>query len=202
MNFWRSALAASCLGMVLAGPTAPPAQGKSDGGPYASPRMSRGVTGLPSVSAAPPLDDSTVITIERGICHWKCPDYSLALYGSGRVEFEGRRNVCERGRHSANVDPAAVRVLVASVVAAGYFYLWWNEGPLATGAITVTTSLRHHGGTRTIRHYHGDSGAPLVLTEIEERIDQVAGTARWLPERKDHQRVCHRKDGTIETLEN
>src|SRR5688572_21673874 len=97
-------------------------------------------TGLPPISAAPPLDDTTVITLIRGNCSWRCPEYSVALYGSGRVEFEGRRLVCYRGRHSASVDPMAVRVLVASMIAAGYFYLAWREGPVATGSDVVTTS--------------------------------------------------------------
>ncbi len=130
-----------------------------------------------------------------------CPDYSVTLYGSGRVEFEGRHYVCAKGRRTERVEAGAVRSLVARLLAAGYFDLSWKEGPFATDARIVTTSLRHAGKARTIRHYHGDSGAPQILFRLEDQIDDVARTARWLPERKDHRPVCHLEDGTVETVE-
>lgn len=157
--------------------------------------------GTPSVIAGPVLDDSTVITLERGPCFGRCPEYTVTMYGSGRVEFEGRRYVCAEGHHTAKASPDGVRRLVAQMLAAGYFDLDWTEGPLATNASTVRSSLRHSGQTRQIEHYLGDAGAPRLLATLEDRIDAVAGTWRWLPERKEHRRVCRKEDGTTEPLE-
>ncbi len=38
----------------------------------------------------------------------------------------------------------------------------------------------------------------VVVKTLEERIDAVAGTWRWLPEREEHRRVCRKEDGTTE----
>lgn len=146
--------------------------------------------------AGPVLDDSTVITLERGPCFGHCPEYTVTLYGSGRIEFDGRRYVCEMGHHSARAPTYEVRRLVAQMLEAGYFELDWTAGPLATNASTVTSSLRHAGQTRQIEHYLGDEGAPRLLKFLEDRIDAVAGTWRWLPEYEDNIRVCRLEDGT------
>lgn len=148
----------------------------------------------------PTLDDSTVVTIERGPCSWQCPQYTAVLYGSGRVEFEGRHYVCAKGRHTAVVDPFAVRNLVARLVEGGYFDLSWAEGSVTSDRDTVTTSLRHGGRTRLILHHHGDVRAPRVLKEWEEQIDEAARSSRWLPERKRQRPVCRRAHGSVETV--
>ena len=151
--------------------------------------------------AGPVLDDSTVITLERGPCFGRCPEYTVTVYGSGRVEFDGKRYVCAKGHHTAKASPSEVRRLVAQMLATGYFDLDWTAGPLATNASTVTSSLRHGGRTRQIEHYLGDAGAPRLLRTLEDRIDVVAGTWRWLPERDEHRRVRREEDGTTEPLE-
>jgi hypothetical protein len=156
--------------------------------------------GTPSVLAGPVLDDSTVITLERGPCFGRCPEYTVTMYGSGRIEFDGRRYVCEMGHQSARAPTSEVRRLVAQMLAAGYFELDWTAGPLATNASTVTSSLRHAGQTRQIEHYLGDAGAPRLLKTLEDRIDAVAGTWRWLPEHEEQRRVCREADGTTEPL--
>lgn len=149
-----------------------------------------------STVAGPVLDDSTVITLTRGPCFGRCPEYKVTMYGSGRVEFDGRRHVCAKGHHSAKAPTSEVRRLVEQMLAAGYFDLDWTAGPLATNASTVTSSLRHAGQSRQIEHYLGDEGAPRLLKALEDRIDAVAGTWRWLPEHKDNIRVCRLEDGT------
>ena len=47
----------------------------------------------------------------------------------------------------------------------------------------------------------GDAGAPPVLRRLEDRIDAVAGTWRWLPQRDEGRRLCFREDGSTEYLE-
>jgi len=153
-----------------------------------------------SVLAGPALDDSTVITLVRGPCFGRCPEYTLTIYGSGRVEFDGRRYVCAKGHHAAKASPYEVRRLVAQMLAAGYFDFDWTEGPLATQASTVRSSLHHGGRTREIEHYLGDGGAPRLLKSLEDRIDAVAGTWRWLPEHEEHRRVCREADGSTEPM--
>lgn len=148
------------------------------------------------------LDDSTVIALERGPCFGKCSQYSVAIYGSGRVEFNGRRYVCAPGHRTAQASVADVRSLLEQMLALGYFDFYWRPGSKPSLSDTVISSLNHDGYYRRVEHHIGDREAPLFLRELEERIDSVAGTWRWLPERENDRRVCRREDGeTTEVLE-
>ena len=168
----------------------------------ADPARSATWWGTPLILAGPTLDDSTVITLERGPCFGHCSEYVVTLYGSGRVEFEGRHYVCARGHQTVQASPDEVRDLVARMLKLGYLDLYWREGPRETIAPTVRTSLRYNGQTRQIDHHSADINAPWFLRTLEEQIDAVAGTWRWLPEREDHRRVCRLEDGiTTEPLE-
>ncbi len=147
------------------------------------------------------LDDATVISLERGPCFGRCPEYTVTVYGSGRVEFAGRRFVCAPGRHTARASPDLVRVLVEEMLAAGYLDFHWRAGSIPTISTTVVSSLSYGGRMRRIEHHAGDTEAPRLLTPLEDRIDVVAGTWRWLPELEDDRRVCRREDGETELFE-
>jgi hypothetical protein len=148
------------------------------------------------------LDDSTVISLVRGPCFGKCPEYTVAIYGSGRVEFDGRRYVCAPGRRTAQASIADVRTLLEQMLAFGYLDFYWRPGSKPSLSDTVISSLNHDGYYRRVEHHVGDRKAPAFLRELEERIDEVAGTWRWLPEREDDRRVCRLEDGeTTEVLE-
>jgi hypothetical protein len=41
-----------------------------------------------------------------------------------------------------------------------------------------SVELTHEG--RTLRHYHGDASAPEALTKLEDDLDALIGTQRWI----------------------
>jgi hypothetical protein len=158
--------------------------------------------GTPSNLEGRVLDDSTVISLVRGPCFGKCSEYTVAIYGSGRVEFDGRRYVCAPGRRTAQASVADVRTLLEQMLAFGYLDFYWRPGSKPSLSDTVISSLNHDGHYRRVEHHTGDREAPPFLEELEERIDEIAGTWRWLPEREDDRRVCRLEDGeTTEVLE-
>jgi hypothetical protein len=150
---------------------------------------------------AGPLDDSTVISLQRGPCFGNCPEYTVTVWGSGRVEFDGRRFVCAKGRHTAHASPNEVRALVETMLEFGYLDLYWKPKSVPTLSNIVVSSLNHRGRVNRIEHFTGDLAAPRALTRFEDQIDTVAGTWRWLAEEEDDRRVCRLEDGeTTEEL--
>lgn len=139
---------------------------------------------LPERSA--PLDDSTVISLTRTMCFGWCPDYVVRIFGSGRVEYRGSTYVCIFGAQSAVADPREVRRLVEAMIGTGFFGYTWKPGQYWTDNPTVTSTLTHGGQSYVLRHYHGDEGSPKWLFDMENEIDRVAGTARWLPTYGEH----------------
>ena len=144
------------------------------------------------------LDGS--VTIERQLCFGTCPHYSLTLHATGQVDFEGRDYVCARGTHHARVDPADARELLHDLERAGYFELRWTFGDWASDHPTVNTRLELGGRARMIRHDRGDQGAPRHLNRMEDAIDEIAGTRRWLPVREGRDLWCETEDGTRRSL--
>lgn len=147
------------------------------------------------------LDDSTVVSLRRTMCFGWCPSYSLKVFGSGRVEYVGKRFVCAYGPREGKADPREVSRLVKAMIAAGYFGYSWREGNFATDNPTAVTSLQHQGQSFEISHYYGDQGAPKWLRAMEDEIDRVAATAQWLPSHdKDWRAQCPTVDGGLRNL--
>jgi hypothetical protein len=75
-------------------------------------------------------------------------------------------------------------------------YVSYDATDNPTALIELSTSAGHH----IVEHYHGDDSAPRLLTWMEDRIDEVAGTDKWLGKRVGNERVCQLPDGTTRPL--
>jgi hypothetical protein len=148
-----------------------------------------------SNAIAPGISATDRIDIRRSSCFGSCPQYSLTLFASGRVEFTGEMYVCALGRHIAQVDAEAATQLIADLAASGYFDLTWKPGEIWSDAPSANTRLTVGSRSRGIDHYHGDEGAPRLLDDMERSIDEVAGTARWLAKLDGYKRYCLTADG-------
>jgi hypothetical protein len=132
---------------------------------------------------AQPLDDSTVVSLYRtSLSCFGCSEYHIQIFGSGRVEYVGSQFVCAFGAQAGVADARAVRRLVDAMVGSEYFGFSWQRGSYAFDAPGALTTLRHQGRSYRTDHYLGDSGAPRWLSAMEQEIDRVAGSARWLPD--------------------
>jgi Domain of unknown function (DUF6438) len=124
----------------------------------------------------------TVVKLERTECYGTCPAYSVEIHGDGSVEYEGKAYVGKKGKQRAQIAPAALVALAARFEKAGFFHLDWADPcdlvatDHPTAKLTFTTGLR----TRTIEDYHGNGCMPKVLRELEDEVDRVGGTARWV----------------------
>jgi hypothetical protein len=135
-----------------------------------------------SRGTAPLVDADTLVTLQRSECFGVCPAYSLSVSGEGAVSYLGARYVKVRGEASSQVSVSEVQELVNEMWDAGYLHM--VEPSPCNGSITdapsVITSLTLGQQTHRVTHYHGNPCSPAALTTIEDRIDEVAGSERWL----------------------
>jgi len=131
--------------------------------------------------------DPPVVTLERTPCFGTCPVYQVAISRSGAVRFIGKHHVTQQGEATAEIPAARVDSLLRELEAGGYFgfadaYVMDAPacGRYATDSPTVITSASAAGRTKTIRHDYGCDAAPQELGRLERRIDEVAGTSRWI----------------------
>jgi hypothetical protein len=142
----------------------------------------------PEPEASASRDGSApVVTLERTPCFGSCPVYSLSVSRSGVVRFDGKKFVRHTGPDSAKISAAGVDSLLAEISAAGYYDFEERYtsgapacGRYATDLPSVITSVTDGSRSRRIQHDRGCSDAPPALSRLESRIDEVAGTARWI----------------------
>jgi hypothetical protein len=153
-----------------------------------------------SKSGTAAFDDTASVSIEREDCFGTCPVYRLTLYGSGRIEFVGSRFVCIKGPVTAYVERELVQRLIHGMQENGFFPARNYTSYDVTDNAYVTTTLTNGTRKHTVRHYLGDLSAPRMLRWMEDRVDEVAASHRWIGVREIGGRACPQPDGTTRSI--
>ncbi|MDZ5647839.1 hypothetical protein [Nitrospirillum sp. BR 11828] len=122
--------------------------------------------------------------------------YTVTVAGDGHVVFESParpemavfssramlpRGLFLPGRHEDHIAPDAVRALVAKFQAARFFGLAPEYKARTREAPFSTLTLDTGHGSRQVSDYVGrDVGMPQAVKDLEDEVDHVAGTARWI----------------------
>jgi hypothetical protein len=138
---------------------------------------------LAALTAAPAVAQEPVrISLERTACFGVCPVYTVTVADDGRVTYNGRQFVHVAGAREWRIDKTAVRALASEIEKAGFFDMRDEYTALITDQPTTYTTLTIGSRTKRIKDYYG---APAALKEIEHRIDEVSGVARYVRGDKD-----------------
>ena len=131
------------------------------------------------------------ITLVRTSCFGFCPDYSVRIYGDGRVVYEGRQLVKIRGKREGFLSIEAVRQLVHQFFAADYFSSRSYYGNCGGDLPTVVTSIDWPGVSRKVTDC-GEAGVvrtiPPALGELEAAIDTTVNSQQWVGTDKERLR--------------
>lgn len=184
---WLLALLFACApaGTALTIPTTPPPP------PAATPIAS---TTTPTATASErSIATSIVARIERSpsFCMGSgCTAYKASVYENGEVIWEGISGVRLKGLARAKLTSAELDQLRDAFRHAGFFsYLpvydcseKTDASIILCGSDAPTCRLTFSDGERimTVVHDLGDGQAPKTLTSLEERVDEIIGTARWV----------------------
>jgi hypothetical protein len=121
------------------------------------------------------------IQLTRSVCYGRCPAYSVTIRGDGSVRFRGDRFVHDQGVYDAHFDPAAVMELMRQFEKANFFAAEDKYVAVVTDNPTYELTLTVAGKTKTVTDYVGEQvGMPLVITDLENAVDDAAGTERWI----------------------
>ena len=138
---------------------------------------------LPKNHVAAPVvrpSSNIVITLERSGCFGNCPHYTVTVSTEGIV-FDGRQNVAFTGKHVDRVDADEVRSLAKKFVAADFYSMDSSYDVLMTDQPLYVLSIVIDGQTKKVQDYRGArAGMPAVVTEMEEEVDKLARTERWI----------------------
>ena len=128
-------------------------------------------------SAAQQEQGPIAITLQRTACFGFCPVYSVTIRDDGTVAYEGHEHTKVQGAQTWKIDPSKVRALAKEMQDAGYFDLENEYRAMVTDHPTTYTSLTMGSRTKKVKNY---VAGPPRLKEMEERIDLVAGTQKYV----------------------
>lgn len=152
-------------------------------------------TSIPFPTAAPA---DIEITLERSACFGTCPDYRVTITGDGSVRFSDRevnfpgaaaevhsmfngQNVLWSGTHDAEVSPQAVAELIEKFRASHFMGMKPEYTAGVTDNPTYALTLRVGKTTKRVVDYVGNEvGMPASVTALEDAVDELAGTQRWV----------------------
>ena len=121
------------------------------------------------------------IEFSRTECYGRCPACSVTIRGDGSVHFSGQRYVLIPGDHETHIAPDAVMELVRQFERTRFFAAGDKYIAEVTDNPTYTLTLTVAGKSKTVTDYVGEQvGMPLVIVDLENAVDETAGTERWI----------------------
>ncbi len=153
------------------------------------------------------------LSMERTECFGSCPAYKLHINPDGKVLFEGISFTKTKGKIEGFVDENKISQLITEIEKADFFSLkdsYTGDSincPLeVSDSASVKINIKLNGKEKTINHYLGcwendrptqnDSTDikiekdwspkvfPQQLYNLENKIDEIVETKRWIGERK------------------
>lgn len=126
------------------------------------------------------------ISLERTICYGPCPYYTVEITGDGTVRYTGLDHVAVTGRHRAQISQDDVRALYQAFVKADFFWTFDEYTTPVTDSATYTVTIVYDGHSKKLVDYVGrDIGMPKQITALEDAIDAVAQTEKWVDGNND-----------------
>ena len=128
-----------------------------------------------------PTDPAVLMTLERIGCYGTCPGYRIVVFKDGRLEYAGEYYVRELGHARATLGPRELTEIRDAFSEGGFCLLdpkYVRHD--ATDNPSVITSFSGCDPPLAVEHYHGDTHAPEKLAVLENRLDRILGTDRWV----------------------
>lgn len=121
------------------------------------------------------------MTLTRTGCFGTCPSYTIEIHGDGSVIYKGEAFVVLTGEHRDQLAPEKVLEIVDAFRNADYFSLNDEYSYPVTDNPTFTTSIGIDGTSKSVMDYVGpQAGMPQSVSDLEETMDLVAGSAKWI----------------------
>jgi hypothetical protein len=121
------------------------------------------------------------IVLARGECFGTCSVYRVEITGTGEVLYSGRRYVLIENEHRTQIAPHEVQALLDQFRKSDFWSLRSKYVAPVTDNASYELTVSFDGRTKSVTDYVGRAvGMPEVVTRLENAVDLVAGTAKWV----------------------
>lgn len=130
----------------------------------------------PDQRAGTQVKDSLFASIERTPCFGRCPTYSVKIYKSGYVIYEGIRFVDKLGTYSTRISEREIQAIINKANEIGYFELNEVYDSPVTDLPSTITYLSVNGQKKRIKDR---VSGPEKLREYEKIFDGIFENLEW-----------------------
>jgi len=130
------------------------------------------------------IDSVVIKLLRKGVgIH---PDYSLTITGEGKVIYEGIKNVEVKGERRKNINKNSIINLIKDFKDIDFFSLndiYPSEKLQDFPYTTISLHIKDENNKvieKSITHYHGDKKVPKKLIELENKIDDITDSKKWV----------------------
>ena len=117
----------------------------------------------------------------RTPCLGTCPVYSVHVDRDGNVTWNGEHFVAVKGRATWSIGVQGVAKLEQLLSSSGLLSAYSHAQEDMTDQPGVNMFVLYDDGTGDFFcHYHGDMGAPESLVDLEDQIDVILGTPKYI----------------------
>ena len=145
------------------------------------------------------LIDSIIINMTKGGANIS-PDYSIIIYGDGRVTYNGVENVKVKGVVETKIEKDKFISLLSKFKEIGFFSLkeeYSIEDLQARPYTSISITIPKENGeifTKRVKYYQGARNVPNSLKLLENNIDEIIGTKKWIEDLSGKEKFEKKKD--------
>ncbi len=115
-----------------------------------------------------------------------CPNYTLTIYGDGKVIYNGTKNVKVQDIVKSSIDKEDFISLLSEFKESGFFS--FNDEypvedsikkPFTVISISIPKENREIA-KKNVKYYSGDQNLPKELISLEKKIEAIVGASKWV----------------------
>jgi hypothetical protein len=120
--------------------------------------------------------EKSAITMEKTACYGKCPVYTITIYGTGKAEFTGSKNVKMLGKYEKQLSKEETLKIFNTFYASSFsdFLSEYDSG--VTDVPATIISFLHKGYNKVIKD---KMGAPGELKALEKMVEELVKGEGW-----------------------
>jgi hypothetical protein len=125
------------------------------------------------------------ITLERTMCNGECPVYKVLVNSTGKVIYEGYKNVYKSGKHEWKISKDRIRKIKELLQNFDYkSFKYKHKNPGTIDYPSCITAVKYIDGEfKTIFHNLGHSGFDRNLMKFENQVEEITDTFTYSRQR-------------------
>lgn len=121
--------------------------------------------------------DSLLASITRTPCYGRCPHYTISIYKTGLVVYDGKQFVNKTGIHTTRLSEEKLEEIKNMAAQLNYYNLEDKYESHMTDLPSCTTTMNTEKGKKEIFHY---GKAPDNLIKFERYLDGLFANQEWV----------------------